>query len=142
MSLLSKFENPTVVKPGDVLYLGNKFDAVSTKFVDLDRISQRPTTSMTVPKDASPEMIEHLQGLVDNRSLSLIKIEMSNLRKKPVEELKTFSTKQVEDMTFSELRFTADKLKVSYDMSESRDSLKNKINEQLSSADKRPRRKG
>jgi len=142
MSLISKFENPVVVKPGDTLYLGNKYDAVSTKFVDLNRISMTPNQSMTVPKDAPADMIEHLQNLVDNRSLSTKEPHMSNLRKKPIADIKSFSTKQVEDMTFSELRFTADKLKIEYTKEDSRDYLREKINEQLKSPDKRLKRKG
>ena len=142
MSLISKFENPVVVKPGDTVYLGNKFDAIRTKFINLDRTSNRPNIKYDIPKDASEELLEHIQQMIDSRTLSISEPEMSNLRKPAIDEFKSFSTKQVDDMTFSELRYAAEKLKISFDKSDSRDVLKEKINEKLFGSSKKTRRNG
>ena len=127
MSLLSKVENPIIVKPGDVLFLGKKYDVVNTKYVSLDRTSQRPVVSMQVPKDAPEDMMEHLQDLFNDRVLTKEEPEMSNLRKEPVKEFKSFSTRQIEEMSFSELRFAADKLNVGYSKEDSRATLREKL---------------
>lgn len=136
MSVISKFLDKIKVEPGDVLYLGNKFDVVETRYVSLDRRSKTPNIVYEVPDNANEELLTYLESLVKERVLSHKEIKQQKLFEESYpQELKTFTSKPVEKMTMTELRYTAQKLGIGIEGINEREVIRKAI---LSSLEKKP----
>jgi hypothetical protein len=119
------------VKPGMKLYLGNRYDIVNNKILNmsLDRTGMNQSLEFTVPRNATEEQLNIIKDMIINRTLSTVKLDgdVRFNKTKIVEEAKSFSYKSIADMTMGELKYLATKLNISIDKNIQRNDLKNKL---------------
>jgi hypothetical protein len=119
------------VKPGMKLYLGNRYDIVNNKILNmsLDRTGMNQSLEFTVPRNATEEQLNIIKDMIINRTLSTVKLDgdVRFNKTKIVEEAKSFSYKSIADMTMGELKYLATKLNISIDKDIQRNDLKNKL---------------
>lgn len=119
------------VNPGMKLYLGNRYDIVNNKILNmsLDRTGMNQSLEFTVPKNATEEQLNIIKDMIINRTLSTVKLDgdVRFNKTKIVEEAKSFSYKSIADMTMGELKYLATKLNISIDKNIQRNDLKNKL---------------
>lgn len=119
------------VNPGMKLYLGNRYDIVNNKILNmsLDRTGMNQSLEFTVPRNATEEQLNIIKDMIINRTLSTVKLDgdVRFNKTKIVEEAKSFSYKSINDMTMGELKYLATKLNISIDKNIQRNDLKNKL---------------
>jgi hypothetical protein len=119
------------VKPGMKLYLGNRYDIVNNKILNmsLDRTGMNQSLEFTVPRNATEEQLNIIKDMIINRTLSTVKLDgdVRFNKTKIVKEAKSFSYKSIDDMTMGELKYLATKLNISIDKDIQRNDLKNKL---------------
>jgi murein DD-endopeptidase MepM/ murein hydrolase activator NlpD len=141
---ISLIKEAETIKPGMKLYLGNRYDIVSNKPLNmfLDRTGSNKTLEFTVPKDATQEQLNIIKNMIIDRTLSTVKIdgEIRFNKAQVVEEAKSFSYKQIDDMTLSELRYLAQKMGIQTEKNVNRVELKDKL-KNATTKDKKSRMK-
>lgn len=139
---IDKIKDAENLRPGQKLYLGNRYDIVDNVLLglNLDRTTKRKVVEYVVPKNPTEEQTLKIKEFLINRTLSFTPNGEEGGRfakKEVVKEAKVFSYKTLTNMTMSELKYLASKLGIETDRTTKRVELRERLEKLLDKEDKK-----